>query len=100
MVSEKKTALDVVYSRMGTLSKYCMQIDDTADKDRFYQQLGVMLNIPPLAMGTDLSPVADQIDCDVGKLTGIAREIYEPDSFGIAPVKLYAMDKWLDSNDR
>lgn len=100
MVSEKKTALDVVYSRMGTLSKYCMQIDDTADKDRFYQQLGVMLNIPPLAMSTDLSSVADRIDSDVGKLTGIARELYEPDSFGIAPVELYAMEKWLNSNDR
>ncbi len=100
MVSEKKTALDVVYSRMGTLSKYCMQIDDTADKDRFYRQLGIMLNIPPLAKSTDTDAIADLIDADVGKLTGIAREIYEPGSFGIAPVELYAMDRWLDSGDR
>ena len=35
MVSEKKTALDVVYSRLGTLSRYAMMMDDSNNKNLF-----------------------------------------------------------------
>lgn len=100
MVSEKKTALDVVYSRMGPLSKYCMQIDDTADKERFFKQLGVMVNAPPVAKREDLGPLAESIDADVAKLNNIAEELYLPGDFGIPMCQLYAMDRWLDTNDR
>ena len=43
MVSEKKTALDVVYSRLGNLARYCLLIDDVGNKDLFYKQLDSML---------------------------------------------------------
>ncbi|MDD2626622.1 MAG: AAA domain-containing protein [Candidatus Methanomethylophilus sp.] len=100
MVSEKKTALDVVYSRLGDLAKYCMQIDDTADKDRFYKQLGIMLNQGIPAAPADLGPLAADIDKDVNNLGAIATSIYEPGDFGIAPCRLYAMNRWLDTGDK
>ncbi len=100
MVSEKKTALDVVYSRLGTLSKYCLLIDDVANKELFYRQLGRMLDSEPPKKGVDLDSVSDSIDRDVALLDNIARTMYSPCDFGIEPYKLYAMDKWLDLNDK
>ena len=43
MVSEKKTALDVVYSRLGNLSRYAMMMDDSTNKNLFYSQLEKLL---------------------------------------------------------
>lgn len=100
MVSEKKTALDVVYSRLGTLSKYCLQIDDVGNKDSFYQQLARMLDVKPTRPPCDLDSVSDSIDNDVLMLDNIADVMYRPGEFGIEPYKLYNMDKWLDLNDR
>ena len=100
MVSEKKTALDVVYSRLGTLSKYCMQIDDTADKESFYRQMATILSIQPVTGAPDLGPVSDCIDNEVGKLSRIATEIYGKGEFGLPVCDLYAMDRWLDVNDK
>ncbi|MBR7153565.1 MAG: HRDC domain-containing protein [Candidatus Methanomethylophilaceae archaeon] len=100
MVSEKKTALDVVYSRLGTLSKYCLMIDDVGNKELFYKQLERMLAVEPPRKGTDLGPISDSIDRDFQTLDNIAKVMYTPDSFGIEPYKLYAMDRWLDISDR
>ena len=100
MVSEKKTALDVVYSRMGTLSKFCMQIDDTADKDSFYKQLSTMLSIQPVANSVSLDAISAEIDRDIGKLTHIASEVYDEGDFGVPACSLYAMDRWLDLSDK
>ncbi len=99
MVSEKKTALDVVYSRLGTLSKYCLQIDDVANKESFYRQLGMMLESGKPGRAQDLEGVSDSIDSDVMTLDNIADVMYRPGDFGIEPYKLYAMDRWLDMND-
>ncbi len=100
MVSEKKTALDVVYSRLGTLSKYCMQIDDTADKDSFYRQMATMISIQPTANTVNLEDLSNRIDGDVAKLSRIATELYEPGEFQLPACSLYAMDKWLDLDDK
>lgn len=100
MVSEKKTALDVVYSRLGNLSKYCLMIDDVANKEQFYKQLGTMLEVDHPKSGTDLLPLSESIDKDVATLTNIADVMYSPGAFGIAPYKLYSMDRWLDLTDR
>jgi len=100
MVSEKKTALDVVYSRLGNLSKYCLMIDDVGNKEAFYQQLGVMLEIAPPRTGSDLAALSESIDRDVGVLSGIADTMYSQGSFGIEPYKLYSMERWLDLEDK
>ncbi|AIZ56944.1 ATP-dependent RecD-like DNA helicase [Candidatus Methanoplasma termitum] len=100
MVSEKKTALDVVYSRLGPLSKYCLLIDDTSNKDQFYQQLGRMLEAVPPRTGSDLAALSDSIDKDVSVLSNIAETMYHEGPFGIEPYKLYSMDKWLNLEDK
>ena len=100
MVSEKKTALDVVYSRLGTLAKYCLLIDDVGNKDLFYKQLETMLASGVPKKGTDLETVSDSIDNDVSMLTRIADVMYTPGDFGIAPYKLYGMEKTNLNDER
>ncbi len=100
MVSEKKTALDVVYSRLGTLSKYCLQIDDVGNKDTFYKQLSRMLESGTPKRVQDVDEISDSIDKDVLTLENIADVMYRPGDFGIEPYKLYALDRWLDMSDK
>ena len=100
MVSEKKTALDVVYSRLGTLSKYCLQIDDVADKETFYRQLARMLEAKAPKIRGDVESVSESIDNDVLRLDNIADLMYRPGEFGIEPYKLYTMDRWRDMGDK
>lgn len=48
VVSEKKVALDVIYSRLKSASKYAMFIDDAENKQNFYHKLSSFLNpVPP-----------------------------------------------------
>ncbi len=100
MVSEKKTALDVVYSRLGTLARYCLLIDDVGNKDLFYKQLESMLSAGTPKRGTDLEMISDSIDEDVGMLSKIADTMYAPGDFGIAPYKLYSLEKTNLSDER
>ena len=100
MVSEKKTALDVVYSRLGTLSKYCLIVDDAGDKEEFYSQIRRMLATTPQYRSADFSELSETVDRNVAILNGIADRMYSPDSFGLAPYRLYSMDRWLDLSDR
>lgn len=96
MVSEKKTALDVVYSRLGILSKYAMLIDDVGSKELFYGQLQKMIDCNSITQPhtDELAELSKQIDDVVGSLQAIANAIYTPGDFGIEPYKLYRMDRW------
>ena len=92
MVSEKKTALDVVYSRLGTLSRYAMMMDDSNNKNLFYTQLERLLlstdaNAPLQA--PDLTALSNEIDTDVGTLEVIADKLFSPGEFGVEPYRLY-----------
>ena len=101
MVSEKKTALDVVHSRLGDLSKYVMMIDDVSDKDLFYEQLSMMLDLPPNenVSPAEIDPISDKIERHLSELTRIADGMYRPDSFGIEPYRMYSLVKKVDLND-
>lgn len=48
VVSEKKVALDVIYSRLKKASKYAMFVDDVENKQDFYHKLGRFLEPEPL----------------------------------------------------
>lgn len=100
MVSEKKTALDVVYSRLGNLSKYCMMIDDSGDKRNFYGQISRMLEPEEPREESSLRSISESVDRNFGILNGIAKRMYEPNEFGVSPYKLYSMDRWLNLDDR
>jgi very-short-patch-repair endonuclease len=99
MVSEKKTALDVVYSRLGNLSRYAVMMDDANNKNLFYGQLERLLlstdaNAPIEA--PDLSPISAEIDTDVATLEVIANKLFTPGEFGVAPYKLYMENRRIN----
>lgn len=97
MISEKKTALDVVYSRLGTLSDYTLLIDDVGNKDLFYEQLSRMLHLGGCRNPEqDLQQVSQSIDAEVALLERIAQKLYTPDEFGIEPYKLYIENHRID----
>ena len=92
MVSEKKTALDVVYSRLGNLSRYAIMLDDATNKNLFYGQLERLLystdpSVPISA--PDLAPISREIDANVATLETIAEKLYTPGAFGVEPYRLY-----------
>lgn len=101
MVSEKKTALDVVYSRLGRLSKYALLIDDIGNKELFYRQLEKMvplgINVQNNIVATD--EIAGKIDERINQLEIVASKLYEIDDFGIEPYKLFLQSKKYDLND-
>lgn len=96
MVSEKKSALDVVYSRLGNLSPYTLLVDDVNNKDIFYSQLKNMTDLVPSSIS---KPPTDDISYNVDKymtaLTIIADKLCECDKHGIEIYKLYqTIPKW------
>lgn len=98
MVSEKKTALDVVYSRLGPLSNYALLIDDVGNKDMFYRQLPRMVNMGQESITGNIGydGLSEAIDSLVHRLEQIAETLYAPDSFGVEPYKLYIECKRMD----
>lgn len=98
MVSEKKTALDVVYSRLGELSKYALIIDDVGNKDLFYRQLQRMVNLERITPNEkiNLNESSMKIDNLVKRLEKIAKELYACGEFGIEPYKLYQKNRKVD----
>lgn len=102
MVSEKKAALDVVYSRLGRLSKYCMLIDDVNNKDLFFSQMDAITHVePPSYKPVNFSDSTSAIiQSKFNDFENIAERIYSPGTFGIEPYKLYLMNRKLDPSDR
>ncbi|AGI86292.1 hypothetical protein MMALV_15730 [Candidatus Methanomethylophilus alvi Mx1201] len=95
MVSEKKTALDVVYSRLGNLSQYAMILDDVGSKELFYSQLQRMVDYNSVVSPSteQLENISRKIDETVRELQNIASTLYTPDSFGIEPYRLYHLNR-------
>ena len=99
MVSEKKTALDVVYSRLGNLSRYAMMLDDANNKNLFYGQLERLLystdtSVPLQA--PDTATIAAEIDTEVATLENIADKLFKPCAFGVEPYKLYMENRRIN----
>ena len=101
MVSEKKTALDVVYSRLGPLSAYALLIDDVSNKEAFYKQLSQMVNYGREGVVDDRksAAISDGIDALVNRLELIAEKLYTANELGIEPYKLYLECKPADMSD-
>lgn len=101
MVSEKKTALDVVYSRLGNLSQYALLIDDVGNKDAFYRQLSgmMLLGRNGESESVELAGISRDIDALIERLRDIADKLYAPDGFGIEPYKMYLISKQPDDAD-
>ena len=93
MVSEKRTALDVVYSRLGNLSKYSLLIDDVGNKQTFYEQMGRMMDSRPFSNGDTkkIEELNRAIDANISRLKEISSKIYSTDSKGYSQYALYSM---------
>ena len=64
VISEKKVALDVIYSRLKDASKYAMFIDDAENKQQFYDKLKDFIDpIPPQrTMNNDVYDSEEEIE--------------------------------------
>lgn len=91
MVSQKKAALDVIYSRLGTLSNYAIRLSDVKDKENFYKQLYNLFiankNITPI--NEDFNNVSMNIDEQIKNLEYIADRLYTNKTNGIEMYKIY-----------
>ncbi|MBQ2938065.1 MAG: DUF4011 domain-containing protein [Clostridia bacterium] len=116
MVSEKKTALDVIYSRLGELSRFALLIDDVENKDLFYKQLNKLLNTEdinelidrenlldihndPIKSKEQIKSYIKNIDSELTKLNKIAQKIYSINDFGTSYYNLYNTCKNIKLND-
>lgn len=102
LVSEKKTALDVVYSRLGDLSKYALLIDDIGNKTLFYKQIAAMKEVGSLkSAGTNEAFRAGKnIDVCFDALRGIEKALYSVGEFGVEPYKLFLMTEPDDKSEQ
>lgn len=93
LVSEKKTALDVVHNRLGLLNKYCMLLSDSGDMVGFKAKI---INTFETYMSEHKCKVdsmikhADKIDADLDRLQEIYKLLSDNDNAtGMSISELY-----------
>lgn len=87
MVSEKKAALDVIYSRLGNANKYTVLIDDVNNKEHFYN---LMVNsFEPSSKNQVIQNFDAEIELELEKLQSISNIFFDKGEFGIEPYKCY-----------
>lgn len=92
MVSQKKAALDVIYSRLGDLSRYALFVSDTKDKEFFYSQMFNLLYSDERYYFDEEAyrAAVQEIDKNVEDLEEIAAKLYEKDEkLGVPMYKIY-----------
>ncbi len=101
LVSEKKTALDVVYSRLGELSKFALLIDDVGNKTDFYRQINNMITaaLDTNRKNKDVQKKADEINQEFTRLQAVEKTFFTASLQGEAPYKLYQKSEKLDLQD-
>lgn len=109
MVSEKKTALDVIYSRLGDLSKFAILIDDVENKQNFYEQLNSIIdtmnvNHSLLYMMNEskeqtleaIKSKIETINYDMKCLETIAKQVYGINDFDTTMFNVYNVCRRYD----
>lgn len=112
MVSEKKTALDVIYSRLGDLSKFAILIDDVENKQNFYEQLNSIIdtmnvNHSLLYMMNEskeqtleaIKSKIETINYDMKCLETIAKQVYGINDFDTTMFNVYNVCRRYDLNN-
>ncbi len=112
MVSEKKTALDVIYSRLGNLSKYSIMIDDVKNKNYFYDQINNIISSLKQtneftyksneSIKTNINEIKEKItniDKDINYFKEISKKIYEINDFDCSIYDLYSNSTKLNLLD-
>lgn len=91
MVSQKKAALDVIYSRLGNLSNYAILLSDVKDKESFYKQLYNLFtaNKNTTDVNAKFNSVSSGIDEQIKALEYIADRLYTNKTNGVEMFKIY-----------
>ena len=99
MVSEKKAALDVIYSRLGNLSNFAILLDDMEDKNEFFSQIRKIVeyrNENGASFLNDLEKTNQSLRLEFSKLESIEDKIYRSNDFGISIEELLHLCKKYD----
>lgn len=91
IVSQKRAALSVIYSRLGSLARYALFIDDPKDKDAFYGKLKYMLDSvdkPAAFNNVAYDRTVAAIDEDTAALDDIATALTS-DVYGAPLIDIY-----------
>ena len=112
MVSEKKTALDVIYSRLGDLSKFALLIDDIENKQEFYENLNSIISTLKSnssllynSLGTQNNIIEKinskilTINYDLDCLNIIAKKVYGINDFETTMYNVYNVCKRINLSD-
>ncbi len=92
VVSQKRAALSVIYSRLGKLARYCMFVDDPKDKQSFYGRLKTMFDSaesPAPFNGVAFKRSVDSVDKDIADLGALSDALTSED-FGAPMLDIYA----------
>ena len=91
MVSQKKAALDVIYSRLGNLSNFAIMLNDVKDKELFYKQLFNLFscNKSGQYQTEEFNNISEDIDKSIKELELIASNLYSTKINGIEMYKIY-----------
>ncbi len=91
VISEKKVALDVIYSRLKNASKYAMFIDDAENKQIFYQQLKEFIDpVPPQrTLNNDIFSSEEEITSIINTLDESLKLMYKEKIQNIPIYMLY-----------
>ncbi|MDY0277607.1 MAG: AAA domain-containing protein [Acholeplasma sp.] len=91
VVSEKKVALDVIYSRLKQASKYVMFVDDVENKQNFYTKLKAFLDpVPPVrTRNNDLYALEEEIKEITNTLDKSLQLLYKDKVDGVSVSSIY-----------
>ncbi len=101
VVSEKKTALDVIYNRLDKISNFVLYIDDPNNKELFYDQLKSILELDDeLIASTDkIASKSLEINQEIEKLNDLEKLLDSDTSLKASLRDLYQNSRKLDFND-
>ncbi len=99
VVSQKKAALDVVFSRLGVLSKKAMYLtDECKEKQYFYErcleahQSDILESLEDVeALEREYNELQSRVDAEVSKLNTISDLLHKTRPFGISLSKMYTL---------
>ncbi|MCL2374920.1 MAG: DUF4011 domain-containing protein, partial [Firmicutes bacterium] len=92
MVSQKKAALDVIYSRLGNANPYAVFISDMKAKEDFYKQMYRLFTLPPESpfSPSSIQSIADRIDGMTNRLDILGTKMfYSEEAYGTPVFEIY-----------
>lgn len=101
IVSEKKTALDVIYNRLDKIANFVLYIDDPNNKELFYERMNSLLEFDDAVEfdGKKIHEKAIQINYELGKLHELETLLDTKTSLDAPLRALYQNSQPIDMKD-